>query len=73
MLKQATKINKLIQVCYNISDTNTKEREIKSLLTASEELSCNNLEIISWDYEAEEKHKGETIKFVPLWKWLLKE
>jgi len=73
VLKQTTKINKLIQVCYNISDTNTKEREIKSLLTASEELNCNNLEIISWDYEAEEKHKGKTIKFVPLWKWLLKE
>jgi len=73
VLKQATKINKLIQVCYNIGDTNTKEREIKSLLTASEELSCNNLEIIGWDYEAEEKHKGKTIKFVPLWKWLLEE
>jgi len=73
VLKQATKINKLIQVCYNISDTNTKEREIKSLLTASEELNCANLEIISWDYEAEEKHKGKTIKFVPLWKWLLEE
>jgi len=73
VLKQATKINKLIQVCYNISDTNTKEREIKSLLTASEELNCDNLEIISWDYEAEEKHKGKTIKFVPLWKWLLEE
>jgi predicted AAA+ superfamily ATPase len=73
VLKQTTKINKLIQVCYNISDINTKEREIKSLLTASEELNCNNLEIISWDYEAEEKHKGETIKFVPLWKWLLEE
>ena len=73
VLKQATKINKLIQVCYNISDTNTKEREIKSLLTASEELNCANLEIISWDYESEEKHKGKTIKFVPLWKWLLEE
>ncbi len=73
MLKQATKINKLIQVCYNISDINTKEREIKSLLTASEELNCANLEIISWDYESEEKHKGKTIKFVPLWKWLLEE
>jgi len=73
VLKQATKINKLIQVCYNISDTNTKEREIKSLLTASQELNCDSLEIISWDYEAEEKHKGKTIKFIPLWKWLLEE
>jgi len=71
VLKHATKIDKLIQVCYNISDINTKEREIKSLLTASEELNCNNLEIISWDYEAEEKYKDKTIKFIPLWKWLL--
>ncbi len=71
VLKHATKIDKLIQVCYNISDINTKEREIKSLLIASEELNCNNLEIITWDYEAEEKYKDKTIKFIPLWKWLL--
>ena len=73
VLKQATKIEKLIQVCYDISDIITKEREIKSLLTASRELNCNNLLIISWDFEAEERYKDKTIRFTPLWRWLLEK
>ena len=45
---------------------------IDNLLIASKELHCNNLLVITWDYEAQEKIEGKTIKFIPLWKWLLK-
>ena len=48
-----------------------KEREINALLKSSKELRCNNLIVITWDYEAEEKTKGKKIKFIPLWRWLL--
>jgi len=65
------KIDQLIQVCCDPSDYETKEREVKALLKASEELRCNNLLCITWDYEGEEEIKGKEIKFVPLWKWLL--
>ncbi len=65
------KIRQLIQVCYNLDDMGTKEREIRSLLKASDELKCGNFLIITSDYEAEEKHKGKVVRFVPLWKWLL--
>jgi len=34
---------------------------------------CRNLLVITWDYEAEEKTNGKSIKFIPLWKWLLGE
>jgi hypothetical protein len=44
---------------------------IDNLLIASKELHCNNLLVITRDYEAEEKIKGKKIKFIPLWKWLL--
>jgi len=71
VVKEGTKIKQLIQVCYDISNPDTKEREIKALLKASEELKCNNLLIISHDKEGEEKTKGKKIKYVPLWKWLL--
>jgi hypothetical protein len=54
-----------------MEDYNTKEREIKSLIKASEELKCNNLLIITWDEEGEEKIKGKKIIYKPLWKWLL--
>ncbi len=71
VVKQERKVKQLIQVCYDISDLETKEREIKGLLKASKELRCNSLLVITDDYESEEKIKGKKIKFMPLWKWLL--
>lgn len=71
VVKEGMQVKQLIQVCYDISDLGTKEREIKALLKASEELKCKNLLVITWDYESVEEVKGKKIKFVPLWKWLL--
>ncbi|NQU82328.1 MAG: ATP-binding protein [Parcubacteria group bacterium] len=73
VIKQGAKVKELIQVSYNISKYDTKKRELSSLLKASHELKCNNLLVITADYEKEEKIKGKKIKFIPLWKWLLKE
>jgi len=77
VIKQGTKIRQLIQVCYNISDIKTKEREIRALVKASKELRCNKLVIIIEDYEAKEKVEWfgikREIKFIPLWKWLLED
>lgn len=77
LIRQGLEIKELIQVCYDVKDLRTKEREIRALLKASKELKCKNLTIINYDYDAEEKTewfgiKG-TIKFIPLWKWLLEE
>ncbi|MEA3421979.1 MAG: hypothetical protein U9Q97_09935, partial [Acidobacteriota bacterium] len=71
ILRKGIKIEKLIQVCYEIDDIWVKERELKGLIKANEELKCTNLIIITWDYEAEEKFRGRKINFIPLWKWLL--
>jgi len=27
--------------------------------------------VITWDYKEKETYKNKTIKYVPLWKWLL--
>jgi len=70
VVKEGMKMS-LIQVCYEIEDLKTREREIKSLLKGSEELKCNDLQIITWDYEGEEKFNGLSIRFIPLWKWLI--
>lgn len=62
----------LIQVCYDVGDAGTKEREVRSLIEASKELNCKDLLVITGDYEAEEKvPDGNNIRFVPLWKWLV--
>jgi len=51
----------LIEVCYEIDDIRVKERELKGLIKASEELKCASLIIITWDYEVEEKFRGRKI------------
>lgn len=65
------KTKQLIQVCYDIDDINIKKRELKALLKSSKELKCNNLMVITNDYEKEEKINNKLVKFIPLWKWLL--
>lgn len=72
VIKQGLKVRQLIQVCYDIEDFNTKEREVKALIKASKEIKCKDLLIITQDYEAEETAKGKRIRFLPLWKWLLR-
>ena len=71
VIKEGLKVKQLIQVSYASDRNEINEREIKSLLKASELLNCKNLLCITWDYEDVEKIKGKKIKFVPLWKWLL--
>ncbi len=71
VLRKGIKIERLIQVCFRIDDLETKKREIKSLIEASNELDCDDLLIITWDCEKEEGFKNKKIRFVPLWKWLL--
>ena len=71
VIKQGLKTKQLIQVCYKIEDEKTRNRELKSLIKAGEELKCRDLLVITWDYEAEEKFKNKKIIYKPLWKWLL--
>ena len=71
VIKQGPKLNQLIQACHNVADYDTKKREVRALLKASKELKCKNLLVITEDKEGKEKLKGKTIKYMPLWKWLL--
>jgi len=71
VIKQGSKINELIQVCYNVEDFIIKMRETKALIKASVELGCKQLKIITWDYEGIETSDGKKITFIPLWSWLL--
>ena len=60
-----------IQVCYTLNDE-VKEREIRGLMEAIQKFKLKSGFIITEDHEVQEKHKGKTVKFIPLWKWLLK-
>ena len=71
IIKEGLKIKELIQVCYNPGDLETREREIKPLIKASNRLKCKNLTVITYDTEKIEKISEKQINFIPVWKWLL--
>lgn len=73
VVKSGNKIIQLIQSHYISNKEEIKEREISGLLLASKNLKCDNLVVISWDFESEIKYENRKIKFIPLWKWLLAE
>jgi predicted AAA+ superfamily ATPase len=74
LVKVGQKVKQLIQVCWNINEYKTKERELKALLKASREVKCRDLLVITEDYEAEEEIKAINkiyrVKFLSLSKWL---
>ena len=71
VVRRENRIEELVQVSLASADHNTREREMKALREASEELDCRNLTIITWDKEGEEKVKDKVIRFLPMWEWLL--
>ncbi len=76
VLKEGLEVKQLIQVCYDIRDEKTQEREIRSLIHGSKDLRCSDLLVITDDYEGVENISWfgteRKVKFKPLWKWLLK-
>ena len=77
VIHEGNKVRRLIQVCFRLDDWETKKREIRALLKAGKELKCDDMLIINSDYEAEETVEwfgiNGKIKFMPLWRWLLRE
>ncbi|KXA99946.1 hypothetical protein AKJ42_02095 [candidate division MSBL1 archaeon SCGC-AAA261C02] len=65
-------VTQLIQVCYRIDDLETRDRELSALVKAGKELGCSDMQMITWDYADIEKYEDQEIKFLPIWKWLLK-
>lgn len=71
ILKEGMNIKELIQVTYANTRDEIMDREVSSLIKASNELKTKKLRIITWDYEGIEKIDNKNIEFIPLWKWLL--
>lgn len=72
-VKRKNEIENLIQVCANLSNTETEEREKRSLLAAMDELNINEGLILNQETEKTETIKGKKISYIPLWKWLLRK
>lgn len=71
VIKEGIAVTKLIQVTYASNRSEIHKRETSSLVKAAEELKCDDLTIITWDYSAVEEAGNHKITFVPLWRWLI--
>jgi len=78
LIKEGLRVKQLIQVSYANDFDEIEPRECRALLHAKELLKKDKPELIimTWDYEDEEEiswfGKKACIKFMPLWKWLLR-
>ncbi|MEK7202741.1 MAG: ATP-binding protein [Patescibacteria group bacterium] len=70
LIKEKNAIKGIYQVCWDLTEQKTKDREIKSLLKAMEELNLKQGFVINEDFEGEEEIKNKKIKFLSLWKWM---
>ena len=70
VIKDGLEIKKIIQVCWDVSNEETKKREITALLSAMKELKLKEGIIITEDYENEEKINEKKIIFISIWKWI---
>lgn len=72
VVQRGVEIERLIQVTWNMSDDETRRREIDGLVEASKATGCKNLQIITADSNEEIRlDNGITIQVIPAWRWLL--
>lgn len=60
----------LIQVCWTLSDSDTKNRELRGIKSASDATGCKDCMIITFDEDDTLSYEGLSIKVVPAWRWL---
>ena len=68
LVKEGESVEKLIQVCYDVSSAG--EREEESLLHGMKEFDLKKGLVITGDTRREAEIKDRTIKYIPLWEWL---
>ena len=69
VLRKGTHIDRLVQVCYDMSNVKTEKREVDSLVECADELICSNLVIVTNNEERTIEKDGFRIDVVSVAKW----
>lgn len=62
--RKGTKVEQLIQVCYDMTSEKTRKRELDALVEAAEELHCDNLLVITNDQKEKVKLRKKTVNVI---------
>lgn len=71
VIQSETAVKQLIQVCWDIKDKDTRERELGGICEAADLTGCKDLIIVTRDSEEEVQDARGIIHIVPAWKWFL--
>lgn len=71
VLQRNENVIQLIQVTWDMTDENTRTREVNGILEASQVTGCNKLFILTKEEENLIEIEGKQIHVLPVWKWLL--
>ena len=71
VIQSETGVNDLIQVCWEMKDKQTREREIDGIREAASITGCGRMTIVTRDLEEDVPNEYGTIHIVPAWKWFL--
>ena len=71
LVKQENKICQAINICYDLSDKLTREREIRGLANGMDNFNLKQGLIITEKEEGEIKQNNKKILIKPFWKWSL--
>lgn len=66
VLRKGAHIERLVQVCYDMSSPKTEKREVDSLVECAGELKCSNLTIVTNNDARTIERSGYTIAVVPI-------
>ena len=66
VLRKGTQIERLVQVCYDMSNPKTEKREVDSIVECAGELKCNNLVIVTNNDKRTIETEGYKIDVVPI-------
>ena len=66
VLRKGTSIERLVQVCYDMSSPKTEKREVDSIIECAGELKCNNLVIVTNNDKRIIEKDGYKIEVVPI-------
>lgn len=65
-------VKELLQVSYDISERKTLNRELRSLIEASNKTGCGNLTLITCSDSRTETYEGKEIHIISATEWLLR-
>lgn len=64
--RKGTKVEQLIQVCYDMTSEKTRKRELDALVEAAEELHCDNLRVLTNAQQVGVEWRDLTINIVSI-------